>query len=124
MFKDDQRSRIGNVVAKALTDATFRAELLANPADALTEHGIQIPEGVEVRFVENTESTIYLTLPYLEKLSSEARLRQDRSLEGRAAPIIQNTPKDVGCCGGGSSIGATWLEDRYDGVYESREKSA
>lgn len=123
MFKDEQRFRIGEIVARATTDAEFRSELLENSGNVLSENGVQLPRDIEIRFVENTKSTIYLTLPYVEKKSPLRETLDDKVLRGRATPIILNTPKDVGCCGGGSSIGAIWLEDEYDGTYDPKTQT-
>jgi hypothetical protein len=53
----------GQLVARAWGDEAFKRRLLAAPAAALAEQGIQFPPGVEVRAVENTDRVLYLTLP-------------------------------------------------------------
>ena len=53
----------GQVVARAWADDAFKARLLAEPAAVLREEGFVLPEGVELRAVENTERVMYLTLP-------------------------------------------------------------
>ena len=58
-----QAKAIGRVIARAWTDDAFKQQLMAHPTDVLRAQGIAIPEGTDVRVVENTESTIYLVLP-------------------------------------------------------------
>ena len=58
-----QARAIGRIVARAWTDDAFKQQLIANPTEVLKAQGVAIPEGVDVRVVENTESTIYLILP-------------------------------------------------------------
>ncbi len=58
-----QAKAIGRIIARAWTDDAFKQELMANPTEVLKAQGIAIPEGTDVRVVENTESTIYLILP-------------------------------------------------------------
>ena len=53
----------GPVVARAWRDAAFRQRLLAEPAAALREAGVQVPEGLQVRVVENAETLVHLILP-------------------------------------------------------------
>ena len=53
----------GQVIAKAWADDEFKARLLADPASVLKAEGIAVPDGVELRAVENTDSVMYLTLP-------------------------------------------------------------
>jgi hypothetical protein len=51
------------IVTRALTDAAFKQRLLADPARVFTEQGIEVPSGVEIRVLENTDSVVHLTLP-------------------------------------------------------------
>ncbi len=53
----------GRIVAKAWNDAAFQRWLLADPGSALREEGIPVPQGMEVRIVENTDRLYYLPLP-------------------------------------------------------------
>jgi hypothetical protein len=53
----------GQIVAQAWRDEAFRRRLLAEPAAVLKEHGLEMPAGVQVRIVEDTEHVIHLTLP-------------------------------------------------------------
>ena len=43
------------IVARAWCDEGFMKRLLSNPRDVLSEHGLEVPEGTEVRVVEGTE---------------------------------------------------------------------
>lgn len=52
-----------NVIARACVDAEFRARVIADPAAALAEHGIEIPAGVRVEVHEPAEDTIAFVLP-------------------------------------------------------------
>src|SRR5262245_44375103 len=62
--QSDGTSKHGErIVAKAWTDETFKKRLLADPAAVLKEHGMEMPPGIQVRIVENTEEVRYLTLP-------------------------------------------------------------
>ena len=52
------------LVAKAWTDEAFKKRLMANPAEVLREEGFPTPPaGVQIRVVENTDTTRYLVLP-------------------------------------------------------------
>jgi anti-anti-sigma factor len=51
------------VVARACTDAAYRARLLADPHGALAEDGVEVPPGVEVRVHESTDDRILVVLP-------------------------------------------------------------
>lgn len=52
------------IIKKAWEDPAFKAKLLADPKAALKEaFGIQIPEGIEIKAVEETTSQYYLVIP-------------------------------------------------------------
>jgi hypothetical protein len=52
------------VVERALADAEFRAQLVADPGAAIVaELGIELPAGLTVRVVEETASEVVLVLP-------------------------------------------------------------
>ena len=44
-----------HLVAQAQADEKLKQRLMDNPASVLEEHGIEVPAGVEVRVVENTD---------------------------------------------------------------------
>jgi hypothetical protein len=64
----------GTVMGRAMTDEAFRSRLLADPKAVLQESGMVLPEGMEIRAVENTESVVHLPLPAKpsEELSDDA----------------------------------------------------
>ena len=43
------------IVARAWCDEVLMERLLSNPRDVLSEHGLEVPEGMEVKVVEGTE---------------------------------------------------------------------
>jgi hypothetical protein len=51
------------IIAKAWRDPAFKAELIANPAAALKAEGIDVPDGITVTVVENTDKQFHLVLP-------------------------------------------------------------
>ena len=58
-----QQKEYAQIVARAWADEEFKARLLLNPAQVLREYGIAVPEGVEVRAVENTDTVVHFVLP-------------------------------------------------------------
>ena len=65
---------LGKIIAKAWRDPAFKAELIANPAAALKAEGIDMPAGMAVTVLENTEKHFNLVLPLVPsgELSDEA----------------------------------------------------
>ena len=54
---------LGRIIAKAWRDPAFKAELIANPAAALKSEGIDVPDGMAVTVLENTDKQFHLVLP-------------------------------------------------------------
>ena len=64
----------GKIIAKAWRDPAFKVELIANPAAALKAEGIDVPDGMAVTVLENTDNQFHLVLPPVpsDELSDEA----------------------------------------------------
>jgi|GEM_PF-415632 len=67
----------GMLVARAWSDESFKQRLIDDPADVLREEGIEVPDDVELKVVEETDQTRYLVLP-----SSPAADLEDEELGG------------------------------------------
>jgi hypothetical protein len=55
--------RPDRVIAKAWADEDFKAALLVDATSALRSQGFEIPEGVTIKVIENTDHVINLVLP-------------------------------------------------------------
>ena len=65
---------VGVIVSKARAESPFRAKLLSDGNGALKALGIQVPEGVTVKFVEDTPSVWHFVIPAAEGELSDAEL--------------------------------------------------
>ena len=63
MEKVEQASKMQQIIARARMDDAFKKRLLAEPTAVLKEAGVEIPEGVEIRILENTDKVIHLVWP-------------------------------------------------------------
>lgn len=61
--KNNIREIEAKVIAKAWKDPAFKKKLLSNPKAALTEMGVALPEGVNVRCIEDTKNSMTFVLP-------------------------------------------------------------
>src|SRR5476649_2672726 len=71
MNTGDQDQKMTDVLSKTWTDETFRLKLLSNPAAVLKAEGVELPAGVEVRVVEDTDRLFHLVLPVKTTLEGE-----------------------------------------------------
>ena len=52
-----------SVIARGVQSPDFRRRLLTDPETVLKEIGIQLPQGVKVTFVENTDQLVHIVIP-------------------------------------------------------------
>lgn len=73
--------------AQVRTDKKLKKRLIEAPAAVLLEHGLEVPAGMEIRVVENTDKVTHLTLPALSKAGelSEDELTQ---VSGGFGPLL------------------------------------
>jgi len=53
----------GKIIAQCWADESFKQRFIANPAAVMKEAGLEVPEGVEFKVVENTDKVQYILLP-------------------------------------------------------------
>jgi len=51
------------IIAKCWADEAFKQRLLADPAGTLKQEGVEIPAGVSIKVVENTDTSFYWVIP-------------------------------------------------------------
>jgi hypothetical protein len=59
----EERKEYAKIIAQAWVDEEFKKRLLDDPATVLKENGIEIPEGMTVKVVEQKENEIQIPLP-------------------------------------------------------------
>jgi hypothetical protein len=66
MNEDEVAARnraMGQVISRAWADEEYKARFVSDPVAVLHEAGLETPEGMEFRVVENTADVLYITLP-------------------------------------------------------------
>lgn len=74
-MNEEQMRQYSQIVAKCWADSGFKAKLLADPKATLAGEGIAVPEGMELRVVENLPNLTYIVLPEIpqdSELTDEA----------------------------------------------------
>ena len=60
---NETKKNYAQLIAKAWVDPSLKERLLNNPADVLKEHGVTLPEGVEAKFIQDTDKVKHFILP-------------------------------------------------------------
>lgn len=65
------------LIAKAVKDPSFRAALLKDPAAAIAKStGMKLPDGLAVKVLEDSASTVHLVLPPAPAALSQKELEK------------------------------------------------
>jgi hypothetical protein len=102
---DETRRHLETILSRSATDRDFRRLLLDDPRAALSDvMGAEVPETVDIRFVENTaDATIVLP----EFVDPAAELTE-KDLETVAGGITPTLATIIGFCAAGVALGS-WI---------------
>jgi hypothetical protein len=59
----EERNALTDLFAACWKDDALKARFMADPKAVLAERGIEMPDGMDVTVVENTDNTVHITMP-------------------------------------------------------------
>ena len=59
----EERNALTGLFAACRKDDALKARFMADPKAVLAEHGIDVPAGIDVNVVENSDNTVHITMP-------------------------------------------------------------
>ncbi|MBQ72695.1 MAG: NHLP leader peptide family natural product precursor, partial [Planctomycetaceae bacterium] len=59
----DQKNALAQLFAKCWKDEALKARFMADPKAVLKEHGMPVPDSMDVKVVENADDCVHITLP-------------------------------------------------------------
>jgi len=62
-MNEEQGKKMSQLIAKCWADEGFKQKLLANPAATLKAEGVELPAGLSVKALENTDKVFHLVIP-------------------------------------------------------------
>ena len=103
-MNDEQNGRIAaDVFARAMTDPEFKAQFVADPAAVLSAAGVEVPEGLTIKVVENSSTTFHVVLPDPEAVSDELLA----AASGGSTSSTASTAGTAACSTVPSSVGTS-----------------
>jgi hypothetical protein len=81
----DETNKMNALIAACWKDDALKQRFLSEPHAVLAEHGMDVPEGMNVNVVENTDNTVHVTLPAAPVGSAEL---SDEELEDAAGGCL------------------------------------
>ena len=59
----EQRNQLADLFAACWKDEALKQRFMADPRSVLAEYGMDVPDGMAVNVVENTDTTVHITMP-------------------------------------------------------------
>jgi len=59
----EQSNQLVDLFAACWKDEALKQRFMSDPRVVLAEYGIDVPDGMDVNVVENTDNTVHITLP-------------------------------------------------------------
>ena len=59
----EQKNALAQLFAACWKDEALKARLMSDPKAVLKEHGLDVPDGIDVKVVENADDCVHITLP-------------------------------------------------------------
>ena len=59
----EERNALAQLYAACWKDEALKARFMSDPKAVLAEHGIDVPDNIDVNVVENSDNTVHITMP-------------------------------------------------------------
>ena len=59
----ESHTKLADLIAACWKDEALKARFMADPKAVLAEYGMDVPDGMDVNVVENTDNTVHITMP-------------------------------------------------------------
>jgi hypothetical protein len=66
--------KMGQIWARCWTDPVFKAQLLADPCGVLTAQGLDLPEGLQIKVLEDCPELVHWVIPAPPEALTDAEL--------------------------------------------------
>lgn len=97
MNQEEQSKKMDQLIAKCWADEDFKQKLLTDTMATLKAEGADLPAGLTVKAVENTDQVFHLVIPAKPTDLSDEDL--DKMAGGKAPEGWEAYPRDVRLCG-------------------------
>ena len=61
----EQKNTLAELFAACWKDEALKARFMADPKTVLAEYGVPVPDGIDVKVVENADDCVHITMPAL-----------------------------------------------------------
>ena len=91
----EQKNALAQLFAKCWKDEALKARFMTDPKAVLKEHGLDVPDNLDVKVVENADDCVHITLP--APPAGDMDLSDDELSNAAAGGAITGTYGSMGC---------------------------
>ena len=88
----EQRNKLAALFAACWKDEALKARFMADPKAVMAEFDMDVPDGIDVNVVENTDNTVHITMPKAPRGADEL---SNEELAGAAGGDCWNQPAEA-----------------------------
>ena len=93
----EQKNQLASLFAACWKDEALKARFMSDPKAVLAEYDMDVPDGMDVKVVENADNCVHITMPAPPSGSNELSDEELSSAAGgNAAPTMPAEHGDVG----------------------------
>ncbi|MEY3024095.1 MAG: hypothetical protein RJA16_921 [Planctomycetota bacterium] len=59
----EKKNALAHLFAACWKDEALKARFMSDPKSVLKDYGLEVPDGMDVKVVENADDCVYITLP-------------------------------------------------------------
>ena len=59
----EEKNKLTELFAACWKDEALKARFMSDPKAVMKEHGLDVPDGIDVKVVENADDCVHITLP-------------------------------------------------------------
>ncbi len=89
----EERNALTDLFAACWKDDALKARFMADPKAVLAERGIEMPDGMDVKVVENADNTVHITMPMAPNSHEALSMEELSNVAGGGA----GTRSTAGC---------------------------
>ena len=92
----EQKNALAQLFAACWKDEALKARLMSDPKAVLKEHGLDVPDNLDVKVVENADDCVHLTLP--APPAGHEKLSDEELSHAAGGDLVTSLQSDVSCC--------------------------
>ena len=82
----EQKNQLASLFAACWKDEALKARFMSDPKAVLAEHGMDVPDGMDVKVVENADNCVHITMPAPPSGSNELSDKELSNAAGGGTP--------------------------------------